>query len=174
LNHPSILPHERALWTITGRTYLFIVKGYLDVLEKEHKNPIAHFEKIAKKMTDEVREKTKPIQLSISIDQTMPVDTDNRKNISHVAFSHLYHQLELDYFINNRRRYTEAKYNHNATFEAHVLDKSGDRDVSQDGMRIKSRIYPREIYVSTLEGKKKKISFEAHYLICFVALVLRG
>jgi len=118
----------------TGRTYLSIVRGYrdkegknrhktvmkvgyLDVMEKEYEDPIAHFEKVAKKLTDEIREKTKPIQLSISIDQRIPVDTDNRKNFGHVAFSHLYHELELDYFINNRRRYTDAKYNHNAIFK---------------------------------------------------------
>lgn len=118
----------------TGRTYLSIVKGYrdkegknrhktvkkvgyLDVLQKEYKDPIAHFEKLAREMTAEVREKNKPIQLLVSTDQTMPVDTDNRKNFGHVVFSHLYHELELDYFINNRRRYTDAEYNHNSIFK---------------------------------------------------------
>ena len=124
----------------TGRTYLSIVRGYrdtegknrhktvrkvgyLDVLEKEYPDPIAHFKRLAKKMTDEIREKTQPIQLSISIDQTMPVDTDNRKNFGHVAFSHLYHELELNYFINNRRRYTDAEYNHNAIFKMLVYSR---------------------------------------------------
>ena len=124
----------------TGRTYLSIVQGYrnsegktrhktvqkvgyLDVLEKDYEDPIAHFEELAKKMTDEIRERTKPIQLSISIDKTMPVDTDNRKNFGHVAFSHLYHELELDYFINNRRRYTDAKYNHNAIFKMLIYSR---------------------------------------------------
>jgi len=97
--------------------------GYLDVLEKEYPDPIAHFEKIAKKMTDEIREKTQPIQLSISTEQTLPVGTDNRKNFGHVAFSHLYHELEMDYFINNRRRYTEARYNHNAIFKMLVYSR---------------------------------------------------
>ena len=124
----------------TGRTYLSIVRGYrdsegknrhktvmkvgyLDVLEKEYPDPIAHFEKLARKMTDEIREKTKPIQLSISIDQSLPVGTDNRKNFGHVAFSSLYHELELNYFINNRRRYTDAKYNHNAIFKMLVYSR---------------------------------------------------
>ena len=124
----------------TGRTYLSIVRGYrdtegknrhktirkvgyLDVLEKEYSDPIAHFEKLAREMTDEIREKTKPIQLSISIDQSLPVGTDNRKNFGHVAFSSLYHELELNYFINNRRRYTDAKYNHNAIFKMLVYSR---------------------------------------------------
>jgi len=124
----------------TGRTYLSIVQGYrnsdgktrhktiqkvgyLDVLEKEYEDPIAHFEKLAREMTHEIREKTKPIQLSISIDQSMHVDTDNRKNFGHVAFSQLYHELELDYFINNRRRYTDAKYNHNTIFKMLIYSR---------------------------------------------------
>ena len=124
----------------TGRTYLSIVRGYrdtegknrhktirkvgyLDVLEKEYEDPIAHFEKLAKKMTEEVRERTKPIQLSISTEQTLPVGTDNRKNFGYVAFSHLYHELELDYFINNRRRYTDARYNHNAIFKMLIYSR---------------------------------------------------
>ncbi len=124
----------------TGRTYLSIVRGfrdkngknrhktvrkvgYLDVLEKEYHNPIAHFEQIAKQMTNEEKELNKPIPLSVSPQSLLSVGTDNRKNFGHVAFSHLYHELELDYFINNRRRYTKAEYNHNAIFKLLVYGR---------------------------------------------------
>ena len=124
----------------TGRTYLSIVQGYrnsegktrhktiqkvgyLDVLEKQYEDPIAHFEQLAKKMTNEIREKNKPIQISISSKETLAVGTDNRKNFGHMAFSSLYHELELDYFINNRRRYTDAQYNHNAIFKMLVFSR---------------------------------------------------
>jgi len=124
----------------TGRTQLSIVHGfrdregkvrqktiqtlgYLDVLKKEYEDPIIHFEELAKKMTDEIREKNKPIQLSISSEQTLPLGTDNRKNFGHAAFSFLYHELELNYFINNRRRYTGAHYNHNAIFKMLVFSR---------------------------------------------------
>ena len=124
----------------TGRTFLSIVRGYrdaegknrhktvmkvgyLDVLEKEYQDPIAHFEQVARKMTAEIREKTQPIKLSISFDQTMPTGTDTRKNFGHIVFSKLYHELELDYFINNRRRYTDARYNHNAIFKMLVYSR---------------------------------------------------
>lgn len=124
----------------TGRTYLSIVQGYrdsegknrhktvkkvgyLDVLEKEYKDPIAHFQTLAKKMTDEYKEQTQPINLSFSMDQKLSIGSDNRKNFGHVAFSHIYHELELDYFINNRRRYTDAQYNHNAIFKMLVYSR---------------------------------------------------
>lgn len=124
----------------TNRTHLAIVQGYrdtdgrnrhktiqtvgyLDVLEKEYEDPIAHFEQVAKQLTAAHEEKTRPVTLSISPQASLPVGTDNRKNFGHVAFSHLYHELELDYFINNRKRYTKAEYNHNAIFKLLVYSR---------------------------------------------------
>ncbi len=124
----------------TGRTHLSIVHGFrdangktrqktiqtlgfLDVLEKEFENPVAHFQKIAKEMDIARKEENKTISLSISPQDSLPVGTDNRKNFGHIAFSYLYHELELDYFINNRRRYTKAEYNHNAIFKLLVYGR---------------------------------------------------
>ena len=124
----------------TGRTQLSIVHGfrdkegktrqktiqtlgYLDVLEKEYKNPIAHFEQVTEEMDRARKEENKNITISISPQDSLPVGTDNRKNFGHVAFSHLYHELELDYFINNRRRYTKAEFNHNAIFKLLVYSR---------------------------------------------------
>ena len=124
----------------TGRTQLSIVHGfrdrdgktrqktiqtlgYLDVLEKDYEDPIAHFEQIAKQMDQARKEENSTISLSLSPQASLPVGTDNRKNFGHVAFSLLYHELELNYFINNRRRYTDAKYNHNAIFKMLVFSR---------------------------------------------------
>ena len=124
----------------TGRTQLSIVHGfrdkegktrqktiqtlgYLDVLEKEYKDPIAHFEQVTEEMDRARKEENKNITISISPQDSLPVGTDNRKNFGHVAFSHLYHELELDYFINNRRRYTKAEFNHNAIFKLLVYSR---------------------------------------------------
>ena len=54
-----------------------------------------------------------------------------------------------------------------AAFKDYVLDQSDYRDIGQDGFRIKSRIYPREIYVSTLKGKKKKISIDEKHIVFY-------
>ena len=124
----------------TGRTNLAIVQGYrnkdgksrhkiiqsigyLDDLTDQFDDPIAHFKQRAKELTAAQKEKTRPVTLSISPQSSLPVGTYNRKNFGHVAFSHLYHELELDYFINNRRRYTKAKYNHNAIFKLLVYGR---------------------------------------------------
>jgi transposase len=124
----------------TGRTQLSIVHGfrdkegktrqktiqslgYLDELEKEYDDPVSHFEQVAKELDRARKEENSTISLSISPQASLPVGTDNRKNFGHVAFSHLYHELELDYFINNRRRYTKAEYNHNAIFKLLVYSR---------------------------------------------------
>lgn len=124
----------------TGRTQLSIVHGfrdeegktrqktiqtcgYLDELKKIYNDPVAHFGQIAKELDQARKEKKHPVTLSISPQVSMPIGTNNRKNFGHVAFSHLYHELELDYFINNRRRYTKAEYNHNAIFKLLIYSR---------------------------------------------------
>ncbi|MDY7029454.1 MAG: IS1634 family transposase [Spirochaetota bacterium] len=69
------------------------------------------------------KEENRTIEISISPHTVLALGTDTRKNFGHVAFSHLYHELELDYFINNRRRYTDARYNHNAIFKMLVYSR---------------------------------------------------
>lgn len=54
-----------------------------------------------------------------------------------------------------------------AAFKDYVLDTSGYRDIGQEGFRIKSRIYPREIYVSTLKGKKDKLSIDEKHIVFY-------
>lgn len=43
-----------------------------------------------------------------------PDDPSLIKNFGYAALSKLCHALKIDYFINNRRRYTDSSYNHNA------------------------------------------------------------
>ena len=124
----------------TGRTNLAIVQGYrnkagkprhkivqsigyLDEFTDQYDDPVAHFKQRAIDMTAEQKKRDLPVALSISPQSSLPVGTDNRKNFGHVAFSNLYHELELDYFINNRRRYTKAEYNHNAIFKLLVYGR---------------------------------------------------
>ncbi len=124
----------------TGRTQLTIVHGfrdhegktrqktikslgYLDVLQQEYEDPIAHFKQVAKQMDAERKEQLSSITVSVSPHDSLPVGSDTRKNFGHVAYSKVYHQIELDYFINNRRRYTKTAYNHNAIFKLLVYSR---------------------------------------------------
>jgi len=101
--------------------------GYLDVLEKEYDDPIAHFKEVAAKMTKEYKENHAPFLMKIDPNKKLNKITSDysytRKNIGYSALSQIYHELEIDYFINNRRRYTKAKYNHNSIFKLLVFDR---------------------------------------------------
>lgn len=115
----------------TGRTYLSIVKnyrdmktgmsrtatikslGYLDELEKEYDDPIAHFKEVARKMTEEENSKKK-LTLTINMNEQLKQETDNRKNFGYVALLKIYHELGLHRFLNNKARNEEFKYNTNS------------------------------------------------------------
>ncbi|HAG09800.1 MAG TPA: hypothetical protein DCK87_09640 [Desulfotomaculum sp.] len=72
--------------------------GYLDVLEKEYDDPIAHFKEVARKMTEEENSERK-LTLSINMDEKLIPGTDNRKNFGYAAILKIYHELGLDVFL---------------------------------------------------------------------------
>ena len=115
----------------TGRTYLSIVHGYwdniakqsrtrtiksigyLDELEKEYEDPIAHFTALAEKMEQE-RLSSKTITVTLESDAQLERGATNRKNYGHVVFSKIYHELEIDRFLNNARRHENFIFNSEA------------------------------------------------------------
>lgn len=104
----------------TGRTYLYIADGYhdrekgytktvtvqslgyLDILEKEYDDPIAHFTEVVKQMNAEKKEKNLSVPMQISLGETLPLNTENIYNFGYVALSKIYHELEIDKFIINK------------------------------------------------------------------------
>ncbi len=120
-----------------GRSYLAIVEGYRDqngatkhktvqsigyVDEFTHlyDDPFAHFQEVAKEMEEELKNID---QVTINKHERLPVGTNDKKNIGSFAISVLYHQFELDYFINNRRRYEKKEFNHNTIFKLLIYNR---------------------------------------------------
>jgi len=104
--------------------------GFLDELEKVHEDPEAYARELARKMTEEKNDENTPIRIEISrteelvkFDPTKDCDS-NRKNIGYAALSKIYHQLEIHEFMDNRRRYTKAKYNQNSIFKLLVFNRA--------------------------------------------------
>ena len=87
--------------------------GYLDELEKKYDDPVSHFKKVAKKMTEEDNAKKK-VTLNINMDEELPEDISGRKNLGYAAILKVYHELELNVFFNNRARNEPFKYNTNS------------------------------------------------------------
>jgi transposase len=87
--------------------------GYLDELEKEIEDPIAHFSQMVKDMNDEASIKNAPLQITYDTQEKLTLGTNNRKNFGYAAFSSIYHTLEIDKFLINRQRSTKIESNTN-------------------------------------------------------------
>jgi len=110
--------------------------GYLDEFTDTYADPIAHFKQEAKKRTAESK-----VKLELSLSEHFSFAHDYQKQLDRkddterfscsdlavwygmLPLSHIYHELELDYFLNNRRRYTQASFNHNAIFQMLVYGR---------------------------------------------------
>ena len=98
-----------------GKTKSKLIKsiGYLDELQKQYTDPIAHFTTLTKVMENERKAKSK---ISITLDMTSQLSLDNthRKNYGYLVYSKIYHELELDRFLDNARRHEKFKFNSEA------------------------------------------------------------
>ena len=126
--------------TTRGRKYLTIVQGYrdketgkskkrlveslgyLDDLEKDHEDPVAHFRAVAKQMTEEENSRRK-VTMTFDMDEELPPDTDGRKNLGYAAILKIYHRLELDRFLNNKARHEGFEYNTNSIMTLLVVSR---------------------------------------------------
>ena len=143
----------------TGRTYLQIVHGYrdkegkskskvikslgyLDELEKEYDDPIAHFTQLAKQMDLERLENER---LTITVDTSSKVKKNfmNRKNFGHVVFSKVYHELELDRFCNNKQRHEKFQFNSNSIMKVLLFSRLLYPRSKRATVEIKDRFFDK-------------------------------
>jgi len=127
---------------ITGRTYLSIVQGYrnkekgystnkivkkvgyLDELQKEHDDPIAHFTKEVKKLNEAAKLETAEYIITAKKNQTLEVNTANRKNYGYIIIMKMFYVLGLDRFLVNRQhRNTDIKYNTSSIMKMLVISR---------------------------------------------------
>jgi transposase len=144
----------------SGRTYLVIAQkyrdpktkvstdrtikslGYLDELEKEYDDPIAHFKEVARKMTEEEKAKKK-LTLSINMDEKLSLGSDNRKNFGYAAILKIYHELGLDVFLKNRSRHENFEYNTNSIMIMLVISRILSPGSKKKAFEEKDRYFER-------------------------------
>ncbi|HAL64019.1 MAG TPA: IS1634 family transposase [Bacteroidales bacterium] len=144
----------------SGRTYLVIAKkyrnpktnistdrtveslGYLDELEKQYDDPIAHFQEVARKMTEEENAK-KNLTLSINMNEQLAPGTDNKKNFGYAAILKIYHELGLHRFFNNRARNESFKFNTNSIMILLVVSRLLSPGSKKKAFEEKSRYFER-------------------------------
>lgn len=169
----------------TGRTYLSIAKkyrnpktgistdrnikslGFLDVLEKEYDDPVAHFKEVALKMTEEEKLENK-ITLSINMDEKLTPDTDNGKNFGYAAILKVYHELELDRFLKNKSRHESFKYNTNSIMILLVISRILTPCSKKKAYEKKDRYFERfnfslmDVYRSLTHFSKVSLELQRH------------
>jgi len=124
----------------SGRTYLVIAQkyrklktnistdktikslGYLDDLEKEYDDPIAHFREVARKMTEDEKAE-KHLTLKINTNERLSENTENRKNLGYAIPLKIYHNLELHRFLNNKARHEDFEFNTNSIMILLVISR---------------------------------------------------
>lgn len=90
------------------------------------------------------------------------VENENKLyNYGVLALSSLYHELELDYFINNRRRYTNAEFNHNSILKMLVYSRILNPCSKLATWREREKLI--EKYDFTEDDVYRSLPFFAHY-----------
>lgn len=126
----------------TGRTHLSIVHkyrdkddpkkirsktvksiGYADQFEDIYENPIAHFTQVAKEMDAERLKDAADYVLTIPKNEKLASGTDTLQNFGYAALSKIYHELDIDLFINNHQRDNNAEYNANTIMKMLVYSR---------------------------------------------------
>lgn len=97
-----------------SRTKTIKSLGYLDVLEKEFEDPIAHFKNVVAEMNE--KDALEKMTLTINIDKEKRLDTNSsgRKNIGYAALSKIYHEVDLRVFFSNHARKLKGGYDFNS------------------------------------------------------------
>ena len=123
-----------------GRTYLSIAHGYrdengkvrtktikslgyLDVLQKDYPDPIAHFKNVVVEMNKKETENKPPTTILLDVKQTLSSGLHYRKNLGYAALSKIYHELELPSFFNNNSRDSNAKFSVNSIMKLLIFSR---------------------------------------------------
>jgi len=94
--------------------------GYLDELEKEYDDPIAHFKAVAKERNMATPSERK---LEVSLNQKLADKTSLRKNLGYVIPKRIYSLLGIHAFLQNKQKHLKIKYNLNSIFSLLVYNR---------------------------------------------------
>ncbi len=107
--HLAICKSYRDPFTKKNRQEVVQKIGYLDEIIKQYDDPIAHFEKLAKQMSEKEQDESLST-ITINHNSRLSQNTDKIKNIGFAALSKIYHELGIHKFMINRERGLKADY----------------------------------------------------------------
>ena len=131
--------------------------GWLDELEKQYEDPIAHFTKRVAQLNEEKKKKQAPIHFTFYDSDRLRIDDDLRKNFGYAALSRIYHELGIHTFLTNRQRHSKERYDANAIMKMLVYSRllfPASKKSSYDG---RERFFDRSDY--SLDDVYRFLSF---------------
>ena len=87
--------------------------GYVHDLQKEFPDPIAHFKEVVAQMNIE-KKASKKLTLEIDLNEKLSDESHTRYNMGYAVIMKIYHELELDRFLNNKARHEPFEFNTNS------------------------------------------------------------
>jgi len=156
----------------SGNTRTKTIKslGYLDELTKEYDDPIAHFTRIAKTMTQDYNAAALPISLEIQPLEKLSTDPGQRKNLGYAALSSIYHELGIHQFWANRQRNLTLDYQLDQIFRMLVYQRILDPGSKKYSFEHKEGYFETydfsldDVYraLSRMNGYKDALLFKLH------------
>lgn len=108
--------------------------GYIDEFTDLYEDPLKHFKEEAKRLTIEEKESNKSFEYSLSerfqfsnsfnkSENSPVIESDIIRSYGVLPLLKLYRELELDYFLNNKRQGKKVSYNLNHIFQMLVFGR---------------------------------------------------
>ena len=86
-----------------SRTKIIESLGFLDELQEEYDDPIAHFKKVVEERNAEEKQLAAEYVITARKDQRLGEDITRRMNYGYIVIMQLFYELGLEGFLNNRR-----------------------------------------------------------------------
>ena len=145
-------------YSINGKTRHRTIKalGYLDELEKQYDDPIAHFKDVAKSMTDEYNA-SEQIDLHITSNENLISGKTYKKNLGYSFIKKIYNELNIGDFFQRNQRKINAEYNLNSIFSLLVFNRILQPSSKKHAFETKDDFF--ENFDFSLEDVYRALSF---------------
>lgn len=116
--------------------------GYLSELQGSFSDPIAHFKEVVEQMNKDERSNNK-FTLTVDMNEDLPVETHTRYNMGYAVIMKIYHELELDRFLNNKARHAKFEYNTNSIMKLLTITRILNPASKKSSYECKERFFER-------------------------------
>lgn len=135
--------------------------GFLDELEKEYDDPIAHFQLRVEQLRIQKQEKKASLIFEFSPNDKIKKNMSLRKNFGYAAASFVYHTLGIHTFLTNRQRHAKMKYNANHIMELLVYSRLLYPSSKKKAFENKDKFFEKSNY--SLDDVYRFLTFLSKY-----------